>query len=246
MVDISRKVLNQLIKLPDKTGVYLLKDEDGNVIFINMAKSLSKQVRSHFHSTKKQDRIIKSKTRSIEVVEEEDDLAAVKLELDLIKKYHPLLNQRGHDQKKYRFIELTIQHKYPSATVKKLMTENKPVKIIGPYPKKSTIRQLFSFAINYFEIADCRQKIITGKKNKTVSHCLRRKTKQCCRPCEVEIREEVYNKKISDFVKFFEGGFPEMIDELEKNMKKMGENFEFEKAALIRDDIAAIKQHIQF
>ncbi|MCE7736373.1 MAG: hypothetical protein GPJ54_15950 [Candidatus Heimdallarchaeota archaeon] len=223
-----------------------MKDEDGNVIFINMTKSLSKQVRSHFHSKKRQDQIIKSKTRSIEFIIEEDVILAVKLELDSIKKHHPPLNQRGHDQKKYRFIELTIQHKYPSATGRKLMTNNKTAKIIGPFPKKSTIRQLFSFAINYFEIADCRQTIVTGKKNKTVSTCLRRKTKQCCRPCEIEISEEVYNNKISDFVKFFDGEFPEMLDDLEKKMKKYGEKYEFEKAALIRDDITAIKQHIKF
>lgn len=87
VVTISHKVLNQLLKLPDKPGVYLLKDEDDNVIFINMATSLSKQIRSHFHSNKKQDLIIKSKTRNIELVEEEDEFAAVKLELNL-KKLH--------------------------------------------------------------------------------------------------------------------------------------------------------------
>ena len=126
------------------------------------------------------------------------------------------------------------------------MNDIKPVKTIGPYPKKSTIRQVFNFAVNYFEIADCRQKIVTGKINKTVITCLRRKTKQCCRPCEVEIDIVFYQKKISDFIKFFEGKSPEIIEELENKMKSLGEKFEFEKAALVRDDIVAIKQHIKF
>ncbi|MFV2014033.1 MAG: UvrB/UvrC motif-containing protein [Candidatus Heimdallarchaeota archaeon] len=240
------KILNQLVELPDKTGVYLLRDEDENVIFVNFARNLSTQVRSHFHSNKRQDIIIKSKTRSIEFIVEEDVILAAKLELGLIRKYHPPLNQRGHDQKKYRFIELTIDNKYPSAKVTKILNDKKQVKIIGPFPKKSSIRQLFSFAINYFEIADCRQIIVTGKKNKIVSTCLRRKTKQCCRPCEVEIAEKEYSKKIADFIKFFDGGFPEIIEELEGKMKELGENFDFEKAALVRDDIAVIKQHINF
>lgn len=246
MIIISREVLTQLIKLPDKPGVYVLKDEDNKIIFVNMANSLSKQVRSHFHSQKTQDKIIKSKTRSIEVHIEEDEIKAVRLELELIKEHHPPLNQRGHDQKKYRFIELTIQNEYPSATVRKIINENKAVKIIGPFPKKSTMRHLFNFAINYFEIADCRQKIVTGKRNKTVITCLRRKTKQCCRPCEVELDDEYYSNKVSNFIKFFEGELPEIIEELESKMDKFAQKFEFEKAGLIRDNIAVIKQHIKF
>ena len=96
MIVISSKILNQLIRLPDKTGVYLLKDEDKNVIFVNLAKNLSTKVRGHFHSNKRQDIIIKSKTRSIEFIVEEDEILAAKLELDLIQKHHPPLNQRGH------------------------------------------------------------------------------------------------------------------------------------------------------
>ena len=120
------------------------------------------------------------------------------------------------------------------------------MKVIGPFPKKSNIRQLFNFAVNYFEIADCRQIIVTGKKNKTVTTCLRRKTKQCCRPCEIEIDQNIYHKKIDEFIKFFEGGFPEIIDELQNKMKEFGDKFEFEKAALVRDHINAITDLIKF
>ena len=227
-------------------GVYLLKDEKENIIFVNMARNLANDVRKHFHSSKRLDLIIKSKTRSIEVHVKEDEFEAVKLELELIKKYHPLLNLRGYDQKQYRFIEISTAETYPTVNLRKVMNETKPVKIIGPFPKKSSIRKLFNFAVNYFEIADCRQKIVTGRKNKIVNTCLRRKTKQCCRPCEVEIDPNYYDKKINEFNNFLEGGFPEIIDELQIKMKEYGDKYEFEKAALVRDDINSIIDLIKF
>ncbi|MHA2338483.1 MAG: UvrB/UvrC motif-containing protein, partial [Candidatus Hodarchaeales archaeon] len=83
-------------------------------------------------------------------------------------------------------------------------------------------------------------------KNKTVASCLRRKTKQCLRPCEIDIDHEVYSKQISNFIKFFSGELPEVIIDLEKQMKRHVDELQFEKAALIRDDITKIKQHIKF
>lgn len=227
----------ELKKLPDKPGVYLMKDKDNTVIYVGKAVVLKNRVRSYFRKTNKTARIEKmvSLIDHFEyiVVGSEDE--ALILECNLIKKYRPKFNVLLKDDKTYPFIKIDMKSDYPGVFMTRRL-QNDGAKYFGPYPNVSAAKEMVSFIKEKFQIRQCK-----NFRNQDRA-CLNYHIKKCLAPCMGYVSKEEYRKQIDQIALLLDGKTDTIIKNLSKEMEKLSENLEFEKAAEIRDRILAIER----
>lgn len=227
----------ELKKLPDKPGVYLMHDKDDNVIYVGKAVVLKNRVRSYFRKTNKTARIEKmvSLIDHFEyiVVGSEDE--ALILECNLIKKYRPKFNVLLKDDKTYPYIKIDIKSDYPGVFMTRRV-QNDGAKYFGPYPNVSAAKEMVSFIKEKFQIRQCK-----NFRNKDRA-CLNYHIKKCLAPCMGYVSKEEYREQINQIALLLDGKTEAIIKNLSKDMEKASENLEFEKAAEIRDRILAIER----
>ena len=227
----------ELKKLPDKPGVYIMKDKADNVIYVGKAVVLKNRVRQYFRKNNKTTRIEKmvSLIDHFEyiVVGSEDE--ALILECNLIKKFRPKFNVLLKDDKTYPYIRVDVKSKYPTVYMTRRML-NDGAKYFGPYPNVGSAKEMVAFIKEKFQIRQCK-----NFKNKDRA-CLNYHIKKCPGPCMNYISEEDYRLQINQIMKLLDGKIDEIIKELEKDMESASINMEYEKAAAIRDRIFAIER----
>ena len=227
----------ELKKLPDKPGVYIMKDKADNVIYVGKAVVLKNRVRQYFRKNNKTTRIEKmvSLIDHFEyiVVGSEDE--ALILECNLIKKFRPKFNVLLKDDKTYPYIRVDVKSKYPTVYMTRRML-NDGAKYFGPYPNVGSAKEMVAFIKEKFQIRQCK-----NFKNKDRA-CLNYHIKKCPGPCMNYISEEEYRLQINQIMKLLDGKIDEIIKELEKDMENASINMEYEKAAAIRDRIFAIER----
>ena len=227
----------ELKKLPDKPGVYLMKDINDTVIYVGKAVVLKNRVRSYFRKTNKTARIEKmvSLIDHFEyiVVGSEDE--ALILECNLIKKYRPKFNVLLKDDKTYPYIKIDMKSDYPGVFMTRRI-QNDGAKYFGPYPNVSAAKEMVSFIKEKFQIRQCK-----NFKNQDRA-CLNYHIKKCLAPCMGYVSKEEYRKQIDQISLLLDGKVDNIIKNLTNEMNKYSENFEFEKAADVRDRILAIER----
>ena len=227
----------ELKKLPEKPGVYLMHDKDDNIIYVGKAVVLKNRVRSYFRKTNKTPRIEKmvSLIDHFEyiVVGSEDE--ALILECNLIKKYRPKFNVLLKDDKTYPYIKIDMKSDYPGVFMTRRIL-NDGAKYFGPYPNVSAAKEMISFIKEKFKIRQCK-----NFKNQDRA-CLNYHIKKCLAPCMGYVSREEYMKQINQISMLLDGKIDTIIKELESDMNTFSENLEFEKAAEIRDRILAIER----
>ena len=227
----------ELKKLPDKPGVYLMKDKDDKVIYVGKAVVLKNRVRSYFRKTNKSARIEKMVTLidhfEYIVVGSEDE--ALVLECNLIKKYRPKYNVLLKDDKTYPYIKVDVKSDYPSVTMTRKVI-NDGAKYFGPYPNVGAAKEMVFFIKEKFQIRQCR-----NFRNKDRA-CLNYHIKKCLAPCMGYVTKEEYRKQIEQICMLLDGKVDDIIKKLENEMKIHSMNMEFEKAAELRDRILAIER----
>ena len=227
----------ELKKLPDKPGVYLMKDKDDKVIYVGKAVVLKNRVRSYFRKTNKSARIEKMVTLidhfEYIVVGSEDE--ALVLECNLIKKYRPKYNVLLKDDKTYPYIKVDVKSDYPSVTMTRKVI-NDGAKYFGPYPNVGAAKEMVFFIKEKFQIRQCR-----NFRNKDRA-CLNYHIKKCLAPCMGYVTKEEYRKQIEQICMLLDGKVDDIIKKLENEMKIHSKNMEFEKAAELRDRILAIER----
>ena len=227
----------ELKKLPDKPGVYIMKDKFDNVIYVGKAVVLKNRVRQYFRKNNKTMRIEKmvSLIDHFEyiVVGSEDE--ALILECNLIKKYRPKFNVLLKDDKTYPYIRIDVKSKYPTVYMTRRLL-NDGAKYFGPYPNVGSAKEMIAFIKEKFQIRQCK-----NFKNKD-RVCLNYHIKKCPGPCMNYISEEEYKLQINQIMKLLDGKIDEIIKDLNKEMMDASMNMEYEKAAQIRDRIFAIER----
>ena len=227
----------ELKKLPEKPGVYLMKDKDDNVIYVGKAVSLRNRVRQYFRKNNKTSRIEKmvSLIDHFEyiVVSSEDE--ALILECNLIKKYRPKFNVLLKDDKTYPYIRIDVKSKYPTVYMTRRLL-NDGAKYFGPYPNVASAKEMVTFIKEKFQIRQCKN----FKNQDRV--CLNYHIKKCPGPCMKYISEEDYKIQINQIMKLLDGKIDDIIKDLNKEMENAAINLEYEKAAAIRDRIFAIER----
>lgn len=227
----------ELKKLPDKPGVYIMKDKDNNIIYVGKAVVLKNRVRQYFQKNNKSARIEKmvSLIDHFEYIVVDSEMEALVLECNLIKLHRPKYNILLKDDKMYPYIKITVNEDFPTVRItrKKL---NDLAKYYGPYTNAFAVKETVEFLNKTFKLKQCR-KIFT----KPETPCLNYHIKRCVGVCNGNISKEEYANIIKQVMMFLDGKVDTILKMIDEEMKKASKELNFEKAAELRDEKISIE-----
>lgn len=236
-------IKEELKKLPDKPGVYLMHDEKDEIIYVGKAIVLKNRVRQYFQSSRNLSPKIQqmvSHVRYFEYIITDSELEALVLECNLIKEHNPKYNTMLKDDKSYPYIKVTTQEAYPRVMFARRMKRDKN-KYFGPYTSAGAVKDTIDLLQKIYQIRTCKRSLPRdiGKERP----CLYYQMKQCKAPCQGYISKEDYQKSIEDVMKFLNGDYKQVLQYLESKMQESAAELEFEQAASYRDLIKSV-EHI--
>ena len=230
----------KLDNLPTSPGVYLMKNDQGEIIYVGKAINLRNRVRSYFRELKPDQAKTKALVKHIvdlEYILADNELEALVLECNLIKKYRPKYNINLKDDKTYPYLKITNEP-YPQVIVTRKVAKD-GARYFGPYPSVNELRNSLEMIRKIFPFRSCKQRTFTNERP-----CLNAHIKMCHAPCVGRISKEDYNAMIDEIALFFDGKQDGLTKRLQKEMEEAAENLEFEQAARLRDQLQGIEQII--
>jgi excinuclease ABC subunit C len=229
---------------PQACGVYLMKDSDGNVIYVGKAKNLKKRLTSYFKNSEKRYQIgfLLKKVDHIEYIITNNEKEALILENNLIKKFNPRYNIQLKDDKNYLCIKIDMKKPFPKIEFVRRI-EDKDALYFGPYPSARKIREIIANLHKIFPLRKCNETTF----NKRTVPCLYFEMGQCIAPCiDKEHKKEEYKNILNNVILFLEGTKTNKIKNLlKKEMWLASERQDFEKAAFIRDTLYGIDEFLK-
>ncbi len=227
----------ELKKLPNKPGVYIMHDKDDKIIYVGKAISLKNRVRSYFRKTNKTQRIqnMVALIDHFEYIVVDNETEALILECNLIKKNRPKFNVLLKDDKTYPYIKINVKDDFPNVYVTRRIL-NDGAKYFGPYPSAGAAKEMVDFIKEKFKIRQCKSFKYKDRA------CLNYHIKKCMAPCMGYISKEEYREQINQIISILDGNLNGILKELETQMLEASKNMEFEKAAYIRDKRLAIER----
>jgi len=243
MIELNEQIQAILDSLPSRTGCYLMKNDDGDIIYVGKAVNLRSRVRSYFHESADHSRKIHRmlyEVADIEFIVVDSELEALILEMTLIKKHLPEYNVRLKDDKRYPFIKVHWADPFPKITVKR-QHEADGSRYFGPYTSVWAVHQTLDLLRKIFPYRTCNR-IISGEDPRA---CLYYDIKLCTAPCIGKIGKEDYRGMIDDLCKFLEGQTDPILERLKEKMQQLAESMDYEKAAVVRDQIEAIERVVE-
>jgi excinuclease ABC subunit C len=233
----------ELCKLPHSPGVYLFKDEKGEIIYIGKAKDIRKRVSQYFRSLSNspKTKLLVSKINSIDFICTSSEKEALLLEFSLIKKHRPRFNIVLRDDKAYLLFKLDLTHPYPRIQLTRKITKKNNCKYFGPYTSAKAARETLKLINKIFPLRKCKDSIF---RNRT-RPCLQYHINRCLGPCCLEVDKNEYMELIKEVEMFLKGKDSHLISNLEKKMWDASEKYEFEKAAQLRDRILKVKKTLE-
>ena len=225
-------------KLPHNPGVYIMKNNNNEIIYIGKAKNLKNRVSSYFLSDSNHTEKVKKMVENIshfEYIITDSEFEALVLECSLIKKHQPKYNILLKDDKGYSYIKIT-KEKWPRILYTKQKDAEDDI-YFGPYMNSLSVKKTVEEINKIFKLPTCNRNL--SKKYKRP--CLDYYINKCSAPCTGFIDNKNYNLNIADAIKFIKSGSSETIKYLIDKMKKCSDEMNFEKAAEIRDTIKSIK-----
>ena len=231
--------------LPDKPGVYLMKNSLGEVIYVGKAKILKNRVKSYFQNSKNHSEKVIVMVKNIaefEYIVTDSEMEALILECNLIKKYSPKYNILLKDDKFYPFIKITIKDDFPRVFVTRNFAKDGS-KYFGPYTNGTAVYETINLIYKIFPLRTC--KLAIKENGDKVRPCLNYHIKKCFGPCGGHISKEEYGKMITDIIDILSGKETYVTKMLKAEMENAAENLEFEKAASLRDKILSIEAIVE-
>ncbi len=235
----------QLKILPDKPGVYLMKNSLGEVIYVGKAKILKNRVRQYFQSSKNHSEKVKAMVKNIaefEYIVTDSEMEALILECNLIKKYRPRYNILLKDDKHYPFIKVTTNEDFPRVFMTRIHAKD-GAKYFGPYTDVSAVYETLDLIKKVFPLRTCKMSIKEGETK--VRPCLNYHIGLCSAPCAGLDTKEQYGKTVQNIIDLLSGNDKQIGRELRQQMEAAAENLEFEKAAALRDKIMAVEKIVE-
>ena len=228
----------KLENLPTSPGVYLMKNDQDEIIYVGKAINLRNRVRSYFRELKPDQAKTKALVKHIadlEYILADNELEALVLECNLIKKYRPKYNINLKDDKTYPYLKITKED-YPQVVVTRKVLKD-GARYFGPYPSVNELRNSLEMIRKIFPFRSCKQKVFTNDRP-----CLNAHIQMCYAPCIGRISKEEYNELIEQVALFFEGKQDGLVKRLRTEMEQAAENLEFEQAARLRDQLQGLEQ----
>jgi excinuclease ABC subunit C len=235
-------IKEKLKSVPQKPGVYLLKNSKGQILYTGKAKSLRDRLRSHFNAGKREDlkhRLMMDKVTDFETIVTDSEVEALIMEANFVKEHRPRYNVNLKDDKTYPYIRITDEP-YPRVFITRRIVRDGS-KYFGPYTDVGTMRQLMSGIRRIFPIRTCKFYIdyqsIQKKKHKL---CLMYHIGKCQGPCEGLIDRDEYYHTVKQVVAFIRGKNSHLIRDLDKMMADYAKQQRYEEAARLRDQIRLV------
>ncbi len=234
-------IQQELKKIPEKPGVYLMKNDLDQVIYVGKAKILKNRVKQYFqsssnHTTKTV--ALVTNIKSFEYIVTDSELEALILECNLIKKIMPKYNILLKDSKTYPYIKISTDEMFPKIEITRKYKKDKN-KYFGPFVDVSSLYEVVGLINELWQLRSCSLKFPRDL-NKD-RPCLNYHIGKCQAPCNEYVTEEHYNKMCDEVIDFLNGNNKTIIARLEKEMKYLAENMEYEKAGILRDKINAVR-----
>ncbi len=238
MTDAS--IPHQVRSLPEKPGVYIMRDARGDVVYIGKARRLRDRVRSYFgsaHSLEPKVRALAETVRTIEHVVTQNEAEALHLEATLVKRYQPIHNVRLKDDKHYPYLKVDVQSPWPRVTITRRVADD-GARYFGPYASAGSVRRTLDVVKKLFPWRSCTKEI-TGTDPRP---CLDYYIKRCIAPCTAYCTPEEYAEVIRETMLFLEGRSDEVKRHVHQQMEDAAETLDFERAARLRDQLQAIER----
>ena len=238
-------IQEELKKLPNKPGVYIMHDKEDAIIYVGKAIILKNRVRSYFReSANHSPKIAKmvSLVERFEYIVTDSELEALVLENNLIKEHRPKYNTMLKDDKTYPYIKVTMADVYPRILFSREMKKDKS-KYFGPYTSAGAVKDTIELINKLYKLRTCNRKLPrdAGKERP----CLNYHIHQCKAPCQNWVGPEEYKKQVDEALEFLNGNYAKILKELQQKMESASENLEFEEAATYRDLLNSVKQVAQ-
>jgi excinuclease ABC subunit C len=260
--DIRMTLQEKLDQLPSLPGVYLYKDAAGGVLYVGKAASLRSRVRSYFQpgaDLSARIRTLVSQVRDLDFIVAESEPEALALEFNLIQRYRPRFNVRYRDDKSYPYLRIDMQEEFPALSVVRhpamyrdthsfRRMDADGARYFGPYTSAWAMWQTVRLMQRIFKI---RQRSVTSKSRGSCSWqpgtkprarpCLNYHLGRCLGPCAGETSAEEYRRAVEQVCHFLSGKHQIVVDALRAEMEEASEALDFERAARLRDQTAAIE-----
>lgn len=232
----------QLKVLPDKPGVYLMKNTLGEVIYVGKAKVLKNRVRQYFQNSKNHSEKVKAMVKNIsefEYIVTDSEMEALILECNLIKKYRPKYNILLKDDKHYPFIKVTVNEDFPRIFITRILAKD-GAKYFGPYTDVGAVYETIELIKKIFPIRTCKRLI--KEDGEKIRPCLNYHIGLCNGPCGGYVSKTEYSSIVKDVIDLLSGKDKNILRNLKDEMEEASENLEFEKAAELRNKIFSVKK----
>ncbi len=229
--------------IPHGTGVYLIRDMKAHVLYVGKAKHLKKRLASYFHKDRSQGTKVEamlSRAASIETILTENEKEALILECNLIKRHRPRYNVILRDDKSYLSLRLDPRQKFPRLSIVRRMAKDGAL-YFGPFSSASAVRDTLRFLHKIFPLRRCIDAVFESR----TRPCLNYQIRRCLAPCVGLATEEEYRKLVGQVILFFHGRLQDLLRMFEKEMQALAGRMEYEKAALYRDRLLAIKRTLE-
>lgn len=240
----SEKIMlkEKMASAPRSSGVYLMKDAQGKIIYVGKASNLKNRISSYFtgKDTRSMAPFLMARVHDIEFLTTSTEKEALILENNLIKRHRPRYNVTLRDDKTYYHLSLDPTEKFPRLQLARKRL-NKNVLYFGPYPSGLAAKETLRFVQQVFPLRSCRNRDFKLRPRP----CLEYQIGRCLAPCRGLIDEESYRKLAESAVSFLKGRQRELISELKKQMDEASAQLNYEEAARLRDRIAALEHALE-
>ena len=229
-------------RVPDKPGVYIMKDAGGKVIYVGKALNLRKRTASYFNRSEQNDpktSAMVGRISQFETIVTDSEKEALILESNLIKQYRPRYNVILKDGKRYPSICINIQDAYPFVSIVRKIENNGSV-YFGPFSSSSAVGQTIKIINKTFRLRKCRTQHPKRKRP-----CLYFQMNECLAPCCFEVPPETYHKMVEEVMLFLNGRTPGLMKQLKTEMSQLADLRQYEQAAMIRDKLFSLQKTLE-
>jgi len=229
--------------LPAKPGVYIFKDDRGRIIYVGKAACLSSRVQAYFGQSSvlspKHQKLVAS-IHDVETIVTDSEQEALILECNLIKKYRPIYNVRLKDDKSFPYLKVDLRDEWPTVRVTRRFDRDGST-YFGPFASAGSLRATLRLLKKIFPFRSCSKRITQNESRP----CLEYHIKRCLGPCIGAVNREQYAEVIRQVIMFLEGKQELVARDIKKNMEEASKRLEFERAAMLRDQLKAIEKVIE-
>ena len=240
--EMRQAIEEELKKLPQKPGVYLMHDAQDNIIYVGKAIRLRSRVQSYFREKINRGPQIEKMVTQIarfEYIVTDSELEALVLENNLIKEHNPKYNTLLKDDKTYPYIKVTVGEAYPRVQFSRLMKKDKS-KYFGPFTSAAAVKDTIELLNKLFKLRTCNR--VLPRDCGLERPCLNYHIGQCMAPCQDYVSREEYRAHVDKALEFLNGNYNMILNDLQKKMEEAAEALEFEEAARYRDLFNSVKQ----